>query len=81
MVGTLTLSTKLSPFPWAATVIATYTEKAELSFDEGTSGVTLDFDGSQITDEAQIVQTLAKAGGLADESTKVRKIHITVPLI
>ena len=73
MAGSLTLSTKLSPFPWAAAAIATYTEKAELSFDEANTGVTLVFDGSQITDEAHIVQTLAKAGGLADQSTKVRR--------
>ncbi|CAL1705363.1 unnamed protein product [Somion occarium] len=72
MAGTLTLSTKTSPFPWAAAAIATYTEKAELSFDESASGVTLDFEGSKITDEAEIVRTLAKAGGLSDESTKTQ---------
>ncbi|KAI0080539.1 glutamate-tRNA ligase [Panus rudis PR-1116 ss-1] len=72
MAGTLTVSTSANPFPWAAAVIATYTQKAELNFDESASGVSLDLEGSKITDEAEIVQALAKAGGLADESVKTQ---------
>ena len=71
MAGTLTVSPKASPFPWAAAGIATYTQKAELAFDDTASGVTLDLEGSNLTQERDIVQALAKAGGLSDESAKV----------
>ncbi|KAH7910640.1 tRNA synthetases class I, catalytic domain-containing protein [Hygrophoropsis aurantiaca] len=66
----LTLSSKASPFPYATIAIATYTQKAELNFDESATGVILDLDGSQLDAEDQIVETLAKAGGLAGDSTK-----------
>lgn len=71
MAGTLTLSSKASPFPWAAAAIATYTQKAELSFDETASGITLDNAGTKLSTEAEIVQEIAKAGGLSDGSTQV----------
>ncbi|KAH7920134.1 glutamate-tRNA ligase [Leucogyrophana mollusca] len=66
----LTLSTKATPFPYASAAIATYTQKAELNFDESATGVVLEFDGSQLDTEDQIVDALAKAGGLAGDSTK-----------
>lgn len=71
MVGVLTVSSSASPFPYAAVAIATYTRKAELHFDESIEAATLDLKGSQITGEDEIVRTLAKAGGLADDSAKV----------
>ncbi len=71
MPGTLTVLPKASPFPWAAAGIATYTQKADLSFDDTASGVTLDLEGSNLTQEHDIVHALAKAGGLSDESVKV----------
>ena len=67
----VTLSTKTSPFPYAALAIATYTQKAEINYDESVDGVTLDFDGSQLSVEDEIVAHLAKAGGLAGDSTRV----------
>ncbi|KAH9900967.1 glutamate-tRNA ligase [Cubamyces lactineus] len=70
MSGVLTLTPTASPFPWAAAAIATYTGKASLNFDTDAKGVTLETDGSKITAEDEIVQTLAKAGGLADDSAK-----------
>lgn len=72
MAGTLTLSSKLSPFPYAAVVIAAYTEKAESVFDESAAGVVLQLNGSTITTEENIVHAIAKAGGLSDDSAKVR---------
>jgi glutamyl-tRNA synthetase len=67
----ITLSTKTSPFPYAAIAIATYTEKVELNYDESVDGVTLDLNGSQLSAEGEIVADLAKAGGLTGDSAKV----------
>lgn len=81
MSGVLTLTPAASPFPWAAAAISTYTNKATLNFDTAAKGVSLEIDGSQITAEDEIVQALAKAGGLADDSAKVRiKLQQTVQL-
>lgn len=66
----ITLSTKTSPFPYATIAIATYTQKADLNYDESVDGVTLDFDGSQLSAEDEIVAVLANAGGLAGDSAK-----------
>ncbi|THH29089.1 hypothetical protein EUX98_g5103 [Antrodiella citrinella] len=70
MSGTLTVSPAASPFPWAAVSIATFTQKAELNFDQTASGLSLELDGTTVTDEQEIVRALAKAGGLSDESVK-----------
>ncbi|OSD08417.1 glutamate-tRNA ligase [Trametes coccinea BRFM310] len=70
MSGVLTLTPTASPFPWAAAAIATYTGKATLNFDNTAKGVTLEIDGSKVTAEDEIVQALAKAGGLSDDSAK-----------
>ncbi|KAH0830682.1 putative glutamate-tRNA ligase [Lanmaoa asiatica] len=66
----LTLSTKASPFPYAALAIATYTQKAELNFDEMATGVSLDLDGDKYTTEEDIVTILAKIAAIDGESTK-----------
>lgn len=71
MAGTLTLSSKISPFPFAAIAIASYTQKAALDFDETTSGITLELNNSKITSEDEIVHAIAKAGELAADSAKV----------
>lgn len=71
MVGVLTVSTAASPFPYAAIAIATYTQKAEVNFDEEVKLASLALDGINITGEDEIVRTLAKAGGLADDSANV----------
>ncbi|KIM79723.1 hypothetical protein PILCRDRAFT_823268 [Piloderma croceum F 1598] len=70
MAGSLSLSSKLSPFPFAAIAIASYTQKATLDFDEAAKGITLDLDGSKITSEDEIVHALAKAGDLPGDSAK-----------
>jgi len=72
MAGQLTLSSKLAPFPYASAAIALYTSKAELLYDEAAKEPTLDLDGSKLTTEENIVQALAKAGGLSEDSEKVR---------
>lgn len=71
MTGSLSLSSKLSPFPFAAIAIANYTQKATLDFDETVQGITLDLDGSKLTSEDEIVHALAKAGDLPGDSAKV----------
>lgn len=71
----LTLSTKASPFPYAALAIATYTQKAELNFDETATGVSLDLDGDEYTTEEEIVAVLAKIAGIDRESTTVGRCH------
>ncbi|PSS31072.1 hypothetical protein PHLCEN_2v2404 [Hermanssonia centrifuga] len=76
MVGVLTLKSSASPFPYAALTIATYTQQAEVNFDERANGVSLDIHGSQITSEEEIVRALAKAGGLADDSAKTQAFFI-----
>lgn len=66
----LTLSTKTTPFPYAAIAIATYTQKADLNYDESATSVTLALDGVQYTAEDEIVYALVKAGGLDADSPK-----------
>ena len=72
MVGTLTVSSAASPFPYAALATATYTQKAKVTFDESAE-ISLDLNGSKVTGEDEIVRALAKAAGLADDSAKVRR--------
>ena len=71
MVGTLTVSSTASPFPYAAVAIATYTKKAEVTFDESAAEANLELNGAHASGEEEIVRSLAKAGGLADDSAKV----------
>jgi glutamyl-tRNA synthetase len=70
-VGTLTLSFKESPFPYAAVAIASFTKKAEVNYDESASGLALTLEGAQFTSEEDAVKVIAKAGGLAEDSVKV----------
>lgn len=72
MAGVLTVSSAASPFPYAALATATYTQKAEISFDGTATGISLDLNGEKITSEDEAVRALAKAAGLADDSAKVR---------
>lgn len=76
MSGTLHVSPTISPFPYAAAAAATYTQKAEIAFDEGAKEATLELNGSKITGEDQIVLGLAKAAELADDSSKVRNFKL-----
>jgi glutamyl-tRNA synthetase len=71
MAQILTVPTKQSPFPYAATGIAAYTDKAEIVFDDSAPALALAVDGSTINDEDVIVQSLAKQSGLAEDSAKV----------
>jgi glutamyl-tRNA synthetase len=71
MRSTLTVSSKQSPFPYAAISIATYTGKADLIFDDAAEGPALTLDGTKLSSEEDIVQALAKEGGLSSDSEKV----------
>lgn len=68
----LTLSPTLSRFPYAAAALAAYTKQAELIFDDTSNGVSLDLSGATISGEEQIIEELAKAGGLSSDSISVR---------
>ncbi|KAG6854706.1 hypothetical protein C0991_002418 [Blastosporella zonata] len=70
MAVTLTIPTKSTPFPFAALGIAASTGQADLVFDETATGTALVLNGSTITEEEEIVQALAKEGGLSEDSTK-----------
>ena len=74
--GTLTLSFKETPFPYAAVAVASYTQKAEVNYDESASGLTLTFEGTQVLSEEDVVKALAKAGGLAEDSVKVHIVDL-----
>ncbi|KAK0497034.1 glutamate-tRNA ligase [Armillaria luteobubalina] len=69
-MSTLTVSAKISPFPFAAVATAAYTQKAEIVYDEAVTGPVLDLNGSTITVEEDIVHALSKAGGLSEDSSK-----------
>ncbi|KAI0063442.1 glutamate-tRNA ligase [Artomyces pyxidatus] len=70
MAGVLTVSAKAAPFPYAAIALASYTEKAQVTYDESASTLTLELDGTKLKTEEDAVKALAKAAGLADDSAK-----------
>ncbi|KAF9052843.1 glutamate-tRNA ligase [Panaeolus papilionaceus] len=72
MSTVLTLSSKQSPFPFAAAAIASYAGST-LNFDESLTKPVLQIEGSTIDDEDVIVETLAKSAGLAGDSTKTQE--------
>jgi glutamyl-tRNA synthetase len=76
--GNLIVSFKASPFPYAAVAIASYTNKAQVNYDESASGLNFTFEGTQITAEEGVVRALAKAGGLAEDSVKVCTLSIII---
>lgn len=72
MPNTLIVSSKQSPFPYAAISIAAYTGKADLIFDDSATGLVLALQGTPpILEEEDIVQALAKEGGLSSDTEKV----------
>jgi len=73
--GNLVISFKASPFPYAAVAIASYTQKAEVNYDELAKGLSFIIEGTEITTEEDTVKALAKAGGLAEDNDKVRTIN------
>ncbi|THU84795.1 glutamate-tRNA ligase [Dendrothele bispora CBS 962.96] len=68
MSGTLTLSSKLSPFPYGILTIATYVGNIEVAYDEAITKPVLEINGSKIETEDDIVHALSTAGGLAEDS-------------
>ncbi|KAH0583669.1 hypothetical protein H2248_009283 [Termitomyces sp. 'cryptogamus'] len=70
MTATLTIPIKSSPFPFAALGISAHIGNVSLVFDETALGIVLTLNGSMITEEGEIVQALAKEGGLAGDSAK-----------
>lgn len=70
-MSVLTVPTKQTPFPYAATGIVAYTGKAEIVFEETGSSITLTSGGTTIADEDAIVHAIAKDAGLPYDSEKV----------
>ena len=77
----LTLSSTLSPFPYAAAALAVYTKQAELIFDDAAVDVTLDLNGTVVSGEEKIIEELAKVGGLSSDSTTVWPGGWAVPVV
>ena len=71
MPPSLTVSSKLSPFPYAAITAAAFNGVGAVSYDESASGITLDLGETSITSEEEIVQTLAKLNASSDGSIQV----------
>jgi glutamyl-tRNA synthetase len=78
MSGTLTLSSKLSPFPYGILAIAICSETIQIVYDEATTQPILEFKGSKIENEDEIIHALATAAGLAEGSPSVCTISDTV---
>jgi len=72
MAGTLTISSKLSPFPFAAIAIASYTGNVDVIFDESATEIVLEFNGSKIKTEENIVLALANVSQLPQDDSIVR---------
>lgn len=74
MTDHLIISSKATPFPWAAVVIASSTGKANLVFDDNITTPTLQSGDSKITGEESIILSLANSGRVSDDSSKVRVV-------
>jgi glutamyl-tRNA synthetase len=74
IVSVLKLSSKASPFPFAALAVAAYTGNVDLVFDETPDIVLVESYDSVVTNEHDIVHALAKAGGLSGDTVKVSSV-------
>jgi len=82
MAGILTVSSKLSPFPFSALAIAVFTGAADIVFDESVAQISLGLNGHLFDHEDAITDALAKASGLYGENDKAREAQtITCPLL
>ncbi|KAF5373623.1 hypothetical protein D9758_000784 [Tetrapyrgos nigripes] len=68
MSGTLTLSSKLSPFPYGILAIATCSEAIQVVYDETITKPVLEIKGSKVENEDEIVHALATAAGVVEAS-------------
>lgn len=80
MAAILTVPTKISPFPYAATALAAYTGIAAVAFDETAPGLSLDLNGQIASTEDEIIEVLAKAADLAGDSAKVGHLRRSVTI-
>jgi glutamyl-tRNA synthetase len=83
MAGTLIVSPKLTPFPYAAVAIAKYTNAVDVEYDDAATAISLKLDGSDLNTEDDVVKALAKHGGLPDGGAKVRsnvlrRMHVLI---
>jgi glutamyl-tRNA synthetase len=72
MAQTLTLSPKLSPFPFAALAIAAYTQKTDIVFDDAATEAVLELNGSKISSQEDIIRALATDCASAEDTPAVR---------
>jgi glutamyl-tRNA synthetase len=68
----LTLSSRLQPFPFSVIGVVAYTGIAEIIYDENATGITLELDGHTLRDEHDIVQVIGRAGNLREDTNRVR---------
>lgn len=81
--GTLTVNSKLSPFPYAAVALATHIGPGSVDVvwqeDKGdeelvlstTAVLSIDGDGTPVTDDGKILDRLVEVSGLSEDSEKV----------
>lgn len=70
-MATLTVPTKITPFPFGATALAAHTGLAAVVFDEAFTGPSLVLNGQSASDEDEIIRVLAKEADISGDSAKV----------
>ncbi|PFH54261.1 hypothetical protein AMATHDRAFT_186121 [Amanita thiersii Skay4041] len=70
MTPTITLSSKVSPFPYAA-ISAAATTQVTVLYDETVPTISLDLNGTIISTEEEIVLALVKQDGSSNDSEKI----------
>lgn len=74
----LTVPTKLSPYPYAATGIAAYSAKIEILFDDTATSIAFAIDGRTLDDEEAIVHSIAKESNIPDDEEKVVQLLLKI---
>jgi glutamyl-tRNA synthetase len=76
LLSTMSLIVSATSFPYGAAAIALYTGRASLSFDDATAIPHLELEeGSVIAGEDEIINALARAGGISSDSKQVCISH------
>jgi hypothetical protein len=70
-MAVLTAPTKQTPYPYAATGIAAYSDKTEIVFDDTATSTSFAIDGRTIDNEEAIVHAIAKDADIPDDEEKV----------
>jgi glutamyl-tRNA synthetase len=71
----LSLSTKLSPFPYAVSALASYAGDITTSYDDSLQQPKLEYNGASISSEEDIVNTLSKAASLSPSPNNAQNLE------